>query len=341
MAKDFSSRKKVSIQDFQEKVEEQEPPKKKKEKKGKKQAKPKKKGKIASFYKEKIVSVIVWGFIGLLVVGCITFLLKEVKVSNQLKDLQQQVQKQNEIIKTVNQNTENSGNFDVFNRSFIMKFYNTKDDQQAYQEALKKYFPVDTTIPMNNPAKSNKKVLSIQLWEKKKQDGFYQVKYLIDYQIDEEKGQELFCYNVKEKKGKYLVQTIPYKQVPAVMTNNKIAKATSLPESNEEQIDTKDKTAVNNWLKDTFFPKYIETSDKEVVKYMMKNPEVLGGVMTFKNIQEMDAYPMKGGRIDCYVIVTVTDRELSQDYNNAYHLIINQDDNDQFVIERLTHDTKN
>ncbi|MGM0241301.1 hypothetical protein, partial [Enterococcus sp. AZ103] len=134
MAKDFQSRKKVSIQDVQEEVEEQEPPKKKKEKKGKKQAKPKKKGKIASFYKEKIVSVIVWGFIGLLVVGCITFLLKEVEVSNQLKNLQQQVQKQNEIIETVNKNTENSGNFDVFNRSFIMKFYNTKDDQQAYQD---------------------------------------------------------------------------------------------------------------------------------------------------------------------------------------------------------------
>ncbi|MGM0241331.1 conjugal transfer protein, partial [Enterococcus sp. AZ103] len=98
---------------------------------------------------------------------------------------------------------------------------------------------------------------------------------------------------------------------------------------------------VNNWLKDTFFPKYVETSDKEVVKYMMKNPEVLGGVMTFKNIQEMAAYPMKGGRIDCYVIVTVTDKQLSQDYNNAYHLIIEQDDNDQFVVERLTHDIKN
>lgn len=295
-----------------------------------------KKKKVKSFYAEKIVSVVVWLFIILLGVGSLNFLLKEIKVSNQLSSLKEEVKVQNKKIENVNKNTENSGNFDVFNRSFIMYFYNTTDEQQSYQDALKKYFPTDTTIPINDPSESNKKVLSIQLWEKKKKKGIYRVKYLIDYQINDKRKQELVCYSIKENQGKYVVLAIPYKQVPSKMTNNTLASAERLPETNKEQVATKEKEDIQSWLNDTFFPKYIETSDKAVVKYMMKDPEVLGGIVSYKDISQFAVY-QKGDALDCYAVVVVKDPETQQEFNNHYHLVITKDSNNQYMIEKLEH----
>lgn len=310
-------------------LEEADPPKGKK-------SKPKKKKKVARFYVEKLISVIVWVFIAVLVLSCLNFLRKDLVVSKQLHQLQEQVAQQEKALENTDKNTENSGNFDVFNRSFILQFYNTKQEQQAYQDVLKKYFPIDTDIPINDPTASNKKILAIQLWEKKKQKNSYQVKYLIDYQLEDVKKQELLCYNVKEAKGKYLVQAIPYKQQPEKMTNNKLAKAEGLPQTTETPAPQKEQDAVKDWLKDTFFPKYIETNDKAVVKYMMKKPEVLGGVVQFKAIKELAVYP-KDKQLDCYAVVSVTDRETKQEFTNHYHLVIAKDENDQYIVGKLTH----
>jgi hypothetical protein len=298
--------------------------------------KTKRKKGLVSSYQSKAITGLVWLFILVLFGGAFNFLLKEVQIYSQLKHLKKEVVRQEQALDNLKANSESSGNFDVFNRSFIVSYYNTKSDPTNYQDTLKVFFPKDTTLPINNPNNDAKKILSIQLWEKKKDQGIYKVKYLIDYQVNDQRKRELLCYNVKEKNNKYIVQAIPYKQIPDKMTNQDIMKVELMPQLSEDQLEESKKKEFQEWLDKTFFPKYIETSDKSVVKYMMKQPEVLGGATEYKGIQEIVAYD-KGKHIECYVIVRVTDRGTKQEYLNNYKLIVIKDEKDQYFIEKMQH----
>lgn len=323
MAKRFKPR---SLEDHQNEVEntEKKPPKKAN------------KNQVRKSVNSRIITIVVWGIL-IAFFGVAFFFLSNM---GSILSNQQELMKKNEQLeqkfKAVSKSNESSGNFDVFNRAFIVAFYNTKQDTLKYKETLADYFPRDTQIPNNDPGKEPKKITSIQQWESKKDKKFHHVKYLVQYQLNEHQFRELICFNVKEEGKKYVVQSIPYKKKPESMNNNKMLKAVEIPSRQEEQVDTAKKSEISNWLDKTFFPKYVETEDKSLVKYMMKNPEVLGGATDYKGIKDYAVYANEND-YEAYVLIEVTDKGTEQVYENSYHLFISKDEKGQFFIDKLVH----
>ena len=284
----------------------------------------------------KVVTYLVWGIMAAFFLVAFYFLTSVNSILSNQKSLQQQNEKLEQRFSALSKNNESSGNFDVFNRAFIVAFYNTKEDQLKYKEALIDYFPPETQIPSNDPGKSAKKVTSIQQWEIRKEKSIHHVKYLVHYQINDQHQRELICYTVKEKGNKYVIQSIPYKKKPESMNNNKILKAPEIPTRSEDQVEANKKTEINTWLNKTFFPKFVETDDQSLVKYMMKKPEVLGGTTSYVGIKDVAIYP-DGKNYEAFVLIEVSDTGTDQIFENCYRLFISKDEKGQFFIDKLVH----
>lgn len=292
--------------------------------------------KVKKSVQTKLVTYFVWGILIIFFAVAFYFITHVNSFINNQKQLLERIEFQDEKITSLSKNGESSGNFDVFNRAFIVAFYDTKEDQLKYKETLEPYFPKDTQIPINDPDKTAKKITSIQQWETKKEKNLHHVKYLVQYQLNDQSQRELICYNVKEKNGKYVVQSIPYKKKPESMNNNKILNAPEIPTRQDEQVNTEKKIEVRNWLDKTFFPKFVETEDKSLVKYMMKEPEVLGGATDYVGIKDFALYANQDS-LEGYVLVEVSDNGTGQVYVNCYQIWISKDEKGQFFIDKLLH----
>ncbi|MDN6146062.1 MAG: conjugal transfer protein [Pisciglobus halotolerans] len=305
--------------------------------------KPKKKEKQKNRLPNKttLVSRFLWGFIIILLALSIFFVIQSFSRNAKQARLNQEVESLQGDIKELKANSNATDNMDVFGRYFVEQYYRTKDvDSDDYEEALKPYLAQEMEIPDVKDLSGDKVPTSVQLWEKTTNGDRFTLAYLVNYNFepmdgDSENGREIVYFDIAEDDQKYSVTSYPYTKALGKMTATGFDKETSKLED-EEETDTTSKGQVEDWLTDTFFPRYFESESLDDVRYMMKEPELLGNVQSFEDIESIKVYDENDGFI-VKATVLVKDKQSNMESLQDYSLVLAKNSSQQFYVKDIKH----
>lgn len=292
---------------------------------------------------KKIVTFGIWGFIGIVFVSSLWLLLNTGKIISSNSAMKREIAELTKSVENLNKQADETDNLDVFNRYFVQSWYRTDLKQDEYQKGISEFLSKDIEAPSNANVKDKKELASIQLWKKEREDGQYKVSYLVSYRTKDsgKTGSELITFLVAEKDQKYGVVSYPYTQNVADFKTDGLKKAVN-PLEEEEQVSAKEREGVQKWLADTFFPRFIETTNLDDVKYMMKDPYFLGGTQKFERIDSLKVYSENETKgLIAKVVVSVKDTVTQLSYKQEYSLSLTKESDGKYYVEKLTHSLEN
>lgn len=245
-------------------------------------------------------------------------------------------------LKAANQRVSNVS---VFGQQFIEAYYATNQDSNDYQEKVQKFLAQDLTPPDLGELTGTKNLKSVSVWSQKTSGKRTQLAYLVAYeyinkdnQDDKHDGQELIRFTVQKVGDHYSVVSQPYTQgVPNLATSKakKIANNANLT----REATTK-QAAVQEWLAQTFLPRYINSNNVDDVKYMMKSPSQLGGVAQYDSIKDLKVYhdAKHKGQLQVKATVVTKDQTSGVKENIELSLRLANYGKGDYYVESLSHD---
>lgn len=294
---------------------------------------------IKKNYMRAIVSVLLWGFVLVMLVSSVLFLFQFARIASSTTAATAQLKGIETELTQLKNSGQQSDNLDVFNRYFIQNYYKTNVELKTYQEAIKPYFSEEIVLPLITEGAPTKEIRSIQLWKKELKGKVYSCSYLVSYLVkggeNETNSSELIHFLVTEKKGMYGVSSYPYSEQVGEFKTTKIPTEKNSLES-EEPVKEEVKTKVTTWLDETFFPRYFHSTDLDDISYMMTDPVLLGNVQTYVDIDFIRVYP-EGEDFNVKLVLNVMDRITQVKSQQEYSLLLKKETNIKYFVKELHH----
>lgn len=267
----------------------------------------------------------------------IFFVVKNFKYGFEQQKIKDNVQTLTKEITNLKQDSGITDNLDVFSRTFVSTYYQTKDSQDDYTESLNKFFTKDMTVPTLDKDSPSKTIISLVLWSKNHREdnsNIYDIKYLVTYSLRTKSYKELISFSVEKKGSQYSIITYPYiSNVPDLYSGNKKKLNAEVPDT--KPLEEKDYKEVLKWTTKTFLPKYYSNTSLDEMGYMMKDSEVLGNSRNFENFSNVEVY--KKGAV--FTIIGESNLvELGTDKKEIQDLKIEViEEKGKFVVQKLIH----
>lgn len=294
---------------------------------------------IKKNYMRGIVSALLWGFVLVMLVSSILFLLQFAKIASSTTAATVQIKELEAELDQLKNSGQQSDNLDVFNRYFIQNYYKTNVEGKAYQEAVKPYFSEEIELPVVMDGAPVKEIRSIQLWKKELKGKVYSCSYLVSYLVKggekETSSSELIHFLVTEKKGMYGVSSYPYSEQVGEFKTTSIPTEKNNLES-EEPVKEEVKSNVSKWLDETFFPRYFHSTDLDDISYMMTEPVLLGNVQEYAGIDFIRVYPA-GEDLRVKLVLNVMDRITQVKSQQEYSLLLKKETSTKYFVKNLYH----
>lgn len=283
----------------------------------------------------RVISFGIWVFLLILLGSSVLFLVRFGSITQTNEVLTKKLsalEKKTEQLQLTNQQSDN---LDVFGRYFIQSYYMTDVKQDVYQKTLEPYFSKGIEVPNVGDGKRKKQIKSIQLWAKEWDGTTYHCTYLVHYSVDDGSRSELIHFQVGEEDGAYGVVSYPYIEQVSEFKTTAIPKIAQQKPDKVDPANEETQKAIKQWLNETFFPRYMESTNLDDVSYMMTTPVLLGNLQLYDGIDQLQAYPVKS-EWDVYVTIRVIDRVTNARSKQEYSLRLAKKE-DKYVVEALSH----
>lgn len=148
-------------------------------------------------------------------------------------------------------------------------------------------------------------------------------------------GTEIIHFEVKKSEGRYSVVSYPYMRSVDGITATGLQKDYSGWSGNEQTSST-NKEDIEKWLSGTFFPRYFQSLDWDDVRYIMREPFLLGNLQAVQGIKEIQAYDNDG---DFLVKVTVQVADIKTNFVSLqeYTIELSKESDQKYFVEKITH----
>lgn len=306
----------------------------------------------------KGIKIALWLGITLVFIVSVLAVVRQGTTVAKNKALGMQITKLKQQVKRDQTKKAHTDNEDVFARYFLQEYYDTDKSKVDYDKAVKPYLANGVEAPDINGAKGHKDIKELLLWDKANAGkGTQHLAYLVSYAYqgpeeevnagdpkDKKKtkkvtpapvdGQELIRFDAQKKKGAYTVTSVPFTEsVPDIKSDKAKKIANNLDGKAEVSANVKEK--VNDWLDQTFLPRYIESTDPADVSYMMNKAELLGGSQKYDGIDKINVYQRKEKLI---VKMTINVKDAQSEIKSKQDLTINlSQKGKKFHVTNLKH----
>lgn len=146
---------------------------------------------------------------------------------------------------------------------------------------------------------------------------------------------EIIHFEVKKSRGGYSVISYPYVRMAEGITAAEFQKPIS-GWNGKEQTSSTNKEDIAKWLTSTFFPRYFQSADLDDVKYIMREPVLLGNVQEVQGIKEIQVYDNDGNFL-VKATVQVTDTQTNFLSLQEYTIELSKESDQKYFVEKITH----